>query len=87
MRRHVLPAAAPPVVALVGASVGVLVLNVALVEVAFSLDGSFHEMQSAVTRLDGPLVMGMVLVATVLVVIASAVADGVLFAMERRAQG
>ena len=44
LRRHVLPTAAPPVVALVGASIGVLVLNVALVEVVFSLDGSFHEM-------------------------------------------
>ncbi len=87
MRRHVLPTAAPPVVALVGASVGVLVLNVALVEVAFSLDGSFHEMQSAVTRLDIALVQGMVLVATALVVIGSAVADGVLFAIERRAGG
>ena len=87
LRRHVLPTAAPPVVSLVGASTGVLVLNVALVEVAFSLDGSFHEIRSAVTRLDLPLVQGMVLVATVLVVIGSAVADGVLFAIERRFSG
>lgn len=87
LRRHVLPAAAPPVVAMVGASVGILVLNVALVEVAFSLDGSFHDLRSAVTRLDLPLVQGMVLVATTLVVIGSAVADGVLLALERRFSG
>jgi peptide/nickel transport system permease protein len=87
LRRHVLPAAAPPVVAFVGASTGVLVLNVALVEVVFSLDGSFHNLQSAITRLDLPLVQGMVIVATVLVVLGGAVADGVLLAMERRVRG
>ena len=87
LRRHVLPAAAAPVVALVGASVGVLVLNVALVEVVFSLGGSFHNLRTAVTRLDLPMVQGMVLVATVLVVIGSAVADGVLLALERRVRG
>ena len=87
LRRHVLPSAAPPVVSFVGASTGVLVLNVALVEVVFSLDGSFHNLQSAVTRLDLPLVQGMVIVATVLVVISGAVADGVLLAMERRVRG
>jgi len=84
LRRHVLPTAVAPVVSLVGASVGVLVLNVALVEVVFSLDGSFHNLQSAITRLDLPLVQGMVIVATALVVICSAVADGVLLVLERR---
>ena len=84
MRRHGLPVAAAPAISLLGASVGFLVLYVALVEVAFNLDGSFRNIRTAVTRLDLPLVQGMVLVATVLVVIASTAADGLLLLLERR---
>jgi len=84
MRRHGLPVAAAPAISLLGASVGFLVLYVALVEVAFNLDGSFRNIRTAVTPLDLPLVQGMVLVATVLVVIASTAADGLLLLLERR---
>jgi peptide/nickel transport system permease protein len=84
LRHHLLPVAATPAVSLAAASIGLLVLNIALVEVAFNLHGSFRNIRTAVTRLDLPLVQGMVLVATILVVIGSTLADLVLLLLERR---
>lgn len=63
-----------------------LVLNIALVEVAFNLDGSFRDIHTAVTRLDLPLVQGMVLASTALVVVGTTIADRALLLLERRMQ-
>jgi peptide/nickel transport system permease protein len=41
-RRHVLPVASPPIVALVGVSLSTLVFNVILVEVPYNLPGGFR---------------------------------------------
>jgi peptide/nickel transport system permease protein len=68
LTRHALRPVAAGVASMVGARMALIVLDLALVEVVFNLPGSFREIIDAVTRLDLPLVQGMVLVSTALVV-------------------
>lgn len=74
-RRHALPAAAPPVVSLAGVNMATMLTNLALVEVAFNLPGSFRQLLSAVEDNDLPMILGMVIVSAVLVTVASTLAD------------
>jgi peptide/nickel transport system permease protein len=75
IRRHALPFAIPAVAALIATSMGVYVFNLALVEQVFNIDGTFRDARRAVTMLDPALVQAYVLVATVLVVLFSLLAD------------
>jgi peptide/nickel transport system permease protein len=84
VRRQVTRAAAAPAVSLLGASMGVLVLNLALVEEVFNVPGSFRGVRDAVSHLDLPLLQGMVLVTTVLVVAGNLVADAVVALLRGR---
>jgi peptide/nickel transport system permease protein len=82
--RHALPAAAPPVVSAIGASMAITVLNLTLVEAVFNIPGALRHVPDAVTRLDLPLVQGLVLVITALVVTGNLAADLVLMRLRRR---
>jgi peptide/nickel transport system permease protein len=75
LRRHALPLAIAPVAALVGASMPLLITNIALVESAFNIPGLYREIRSVYSTADLPLIQAMVLETTVLIVLANIAAD------------
>jgi peptide/nickel transport system permease protein len=77
LRRHALPLAAPPVIALVGVNTNLLVTNVALMESVFNVPGSFRFIQQALVNRDIDLAQALVLEGTVLIVVANFLADAV----------
>lgn len=85
LRRHALPLAATPVVGMVNGAMGMIVLDVALVETVFNVRGSFRDLRRAALSVDLSLLQGMVLVTTVLVIIGSLFADAVLALLRRGA--
>jgi peptide/nickel transport system permease protein len=86
LRRHALPLAAPPVIALVGVNMNLLVTNVALVEAAFNIPGSFRLIEGALVNRDVDLAQALVLEATVLIVLANFLADAVHAWLDPRAR-
>jgi peptide/nickel transport system permease protein len=77
MRRHAIPLAAPPVIALVGVNMNLLVTNVALMEAVFNIPGSFRFIERALVNRDVDLAQALVVEATVLIVLANFLADAV----------
>jgi peptide/nickel transport system permease protein len=82
--RHVLPAAANPLVSLFGLSVAGLLSVSLLVEVVMSWPGLGPLLLEAVLARDFHLVLGLVLASTVLLVLANVLADAVLLAVDPR---
>ena len=74
-RRHALPAASSPVLALVGVNMATLVTNTVLVEHAFSIPGLFQGLTQAMSDANFPLLMGMTIVTAAMVVVANLVVD------------
>src|SRR3954451_5441024 len=74
-RRHALPAAASPVLTLVGVQMATLVTNTVLIEHAFSIPGLFQDLNRAMDDGNFPLLMGMTIATATLVVLASLVVD------------
>ena len=68
LRRHALPLAAPPVIALVAVNMNLLVTNVALMEAVFNIPGSFRFIERALINRDVDLAQALVVEATVLIV-------------------
>ncbi len=54
-----------------------LITNIALVETAFNIPGIYREIKSIGSYEDLPLIQGMIVQATVLIVLVNALADGV----------
>jgi peptide/nickel transport system permease protein len=75
--RHALPAAAGPVVALVGVNMNLILTNLALVESVFNLPGGFRYIERALINRDVDLVQALVLEATFFIVVANFLADAV----------
>jgi peptide/nickel transport system permease protein len=75
LRRHAAPAAAAPVFTLAGVTVPVMVTNMALVEITFSIPGVFLNVRAAMDNADFPVVQGTVVAAAFLVAIASLLVD------------
>jgi len=75
--RHALPAAAGPVVALVGVNMNLILTNLALIESVFNIPGSFRYIERALTNRDVDLVQALVLEATFFIVLANFLADAV----------
>ena len=75
MRRHALLLAVAPVAALTGANMAMLVTNIALVESAFNIPGIYREIRSVYSFADLPMIQGMVIETTVLIVVANILAD------------
>lgn len=84
--RHALRPAALPVATLVGARMTLTVLDLAFVEGLFNLPGSFRSVRDAVSHLDLPLIQGMVLVSTALVVVSNLLAELVVLRLDPRAE-
>ena len=75
LRRHAVPAAAAPVLTLAGVSVPVMVTNMVLVELTFSIPGVFQTFRSSMDNEDYPVIMGIVISAAVLVALGSLLVD------------
>jgi peptide/nickel transport system permease protein len=75
--RHALPAAAGPVVALIGVNMNLILTNLALIEVVFNIPGGFRYIERALVNRDVDLVQALVLESTVFIVVANFLADGV----------
>lgn len=73
--RHALPAAAGPVVALVGVSMNLILTNLALIESVFNIPGSFRYIERALINRDVDLVQALVLESTFFIVMANFLAD------------
>ena len=75
LRKHAVPAAAAPVLTLAGVSVPVMVTNMVLVELTFSIPGVFQTFRSSMDNEDYPVIMGIVIAAAVLVALGSLLVD------------
>ena len=82
--RHALPAAASPVLTLVGVNMATLVTNIVLIEHAFSIPGVFRYTTQALSDANFPLLQGMTIAAAVLVVSAGFVVDVIQAAIDPR---
>ena len=75
LRKHAVPAAAAPVLTLAGVSVPVMVTNMVLVELTFSIPGVFQSFRSSMDNEDYPVIMGIVIAAAFLVALGSLLVD------------
>ncbi len=75
LRRHAVPAAVAPVFTLAGVSVPVMVTNMVLVELTFSVPGVFQTIRASMDDADFPVIQGTVIAAAFLVAAASLVVD------------
>jgi peptide/nickel transport system permease protein len=75
LRRHALPLTIAPVAALVGASMPLLITNIALMESAFNIPGLYREIRSIYSNADLQLIQAMVIETTLLIVLMNTLAD------------
>lgn len=75
--RHALPAAAGPVVALIGVNMNLIITNLALIEVVFNIPGGFRYIERALVNRDVDLVQALVLESTFFIVVANFLADAI----------
>ncbi len=75
LRRHAVPAALAPVFTLAGVTVPVMVTNMVLVELTFSIPGVFENVRESMLEADFPVIQGTVIAAAFLVAIAGLVVD------------
>ncbi len=75
--RHALPAAAGPVVALVGVNMNLILTNLALIEAVFNIPGGFRYIERALINRDVDLVQALVVEATLFIVVANFLADSI----------
>ena len=75
LRRHAVPAAVSPVFTLAGVTVPVMVTNMVLVELTFSVPGVFLNVRHSMEKADFPVIQGTVIAAAFLVAVASLVVD------------
>jgi peptide/nickel transport system permease protein len=81
---HSLPVALPPTLALIGSYVPIMLANVILVEAVFGIPGIYRLIPGAVDGRNFPVLMAIVIVASVLVVVFNAVADILQAALDPR---
>ncbi len=75
LRRHAVPAAVAPVFTLAGVTVPVMVTNLVLVELTFSVPGVFQNVRSSMADADFPVIQGTVIAAAFLVAVSTLVVD------------
>jgi peptide/nickel transport system permease protein len=75
--RHALPAAAAPVIALVGVNMNLILTNLALIVTVFSIPGGFRYIERALVNRDVDLVQALVVEATLFIVLANFLADAI----------
>jgi peptide/nickel transport system permease protein len=75
MRHHAIPAAAAPVISLVGVTMSTMITNAILLEYTFSIPGMFKLMTQALGNADLAVVQGVAIAGALLVVVANLLAD------------
>jgi peptide/nickel transport system permease protein len=75
LRRHAVPAAVAPVFTLAGVTVPVMVTNMVLVELTFSIPGVFQNIRESMNDADFPVIQGTVIATALLVALATVVVD------------
>ena len=84
IRRHALPVASAPVIALIAVNMNLVITNAALVETVFNLPGGFRYTERALVNRDVDLVQALILEATFFIVVANFIADAVLAWLDPR---
>jgi peptide/nickel transport system permease protein len=82
--RHALPAAAVPVVALIGVNMNLILTNMALIEVVFNIPGGYRYIERALINRDVDLVQALVLESTFFIVMANFLADAATGSLDPR---
>jgi peptide/nickel transport system permease protein len=82
--RHTLPVAVGPTLSLAGASIPLLVGNVVLIEAVFGIPGVYRLIPGAIDNGNFPVLQGIVIVGAIFVVVANAVVDVALAALDPR---
>ena len=84
LRRHAIRPAVAPVLSMAGATANVTLLNMVLVEHAFSIPGVFQNLNAAMDNGDFPILFGLTLVGAVIVCAGNLAADLALMAVDPR---
>jgi ABC-type dipeptide/oligopeptide/nickel transport system permease component len=85
--RHVLPVALTPVLVLLASQVNLAIANVALMQTAFNIDGSFRYVTRALDNGNTMLMQALVLEGCVLIALANAAADLLQARLDPRLRG
>jgi peptide/nickel transport system permease protein len=83
-RHHALRPAVAPVLSMAGATANVILLNMVLVERAFSIPGVFQHLDAAMDTGDFPILFGLTLVGAVIVCAGNLAADLALMVVDPR---
>lgn len=83
-RRHTLRPAVAPVVVMAGATANIILLNLVLVERAFSIPGVFLNLNGAMDSGDFPILFALTIVGAIIVCICNLLADLALMAIDPR---
>jgi peptide/nickel transport system permease protein len=75
LRRHAVPAAVAPVFTLAGVTVPVMITNMVLVELTFSIPGVYQTIRTSMENADFPVIQGTVIATALLVAVATLVVD------------
>jgi peptide/nickel transport system permease protein len=82
--RHALPVALPPTLSLAGAYTPILLGNVVLVEAVFGIPGIYRLIPGSISNGNFPVLQGIVVLGAVFVVVANALVDMALAALDPR---
>jgi peptide/nickel transport system permease protein len=83
-RHHAIRPAVAPVLSMAGATANVILLNMVLVEHAFSIPGVFQHLDAAMDTGDFPMLFGLTIVGAVIVCAANLAADLALMVVDPR---
>jgi peptide/nickel transport system permease protein len=75
LRRHAVPAAVAPVLTVAGVSVPLMITNMVLVELTFSIPGVFQTIRTSMDTADFPVIQGTVIATAFLVALATLVVE------------
>jgi peptide/nickel transport system permease protein len=75
LRRHVVRAAAAPLISATGMTVNLTITNVVLIETVFAIPGVFGRMKNAIAYGDFPMLMGITIVGAALIALGNLLAD------------
>jgi ABC-type dipeptide/oligopeptide/nickel transport system permease component len=75
LARHVFPVAAIPVLVLAAAQVNLLIMNIALMQVAFNIPGSLREMKDALDSRDTIMLQALIVYGCIIIALANMIAD------------
>ena len=85
VNHHALPVAGPAIAAMAGVNISTTLINVAVIEYAYSIPGLFRVINNAVhTPPDVAVLDGLVLEGVVLIVVANALVDAVQYGLDPR---